>query len=106
MSQLDKRLDEILATYGNYKTVKKDWVESEHDEPFEITGGNKLLLDKAKQAIKQLMVDEFEKMIGEYRDDTDSQIPYPEYDDEIISVGYNNAKYELRQKLKEWKGGV
>lgn len=49
------KIDEILETYGNYKTVRIDWAENEQDDPFEITDGNKLLLEQAKQAIYEAL---------------------------------------------------
>lgn len=42
----------------------------------------------------------FLELIGEYRDNTDSDTPQPEYDDHI-SVGYNMKIDELRQKVNE-----
>ena len=76
MSQLDKRLDEILVD-----SVGMDFCENEecsHYQQYLTT----------KQAIKQLMIDEFEKMIGE-----DVVTDY--------QMSYRQGKNGLRQKLKE-----
>lgn len=76
MSDIDTRLDEILVKVASISIA---------------ADGNEYracLLD-AKQAIKQLMADEFEKLIGE---DT-----YDERDD------HDTLRRQLRQKLEEWK---
>ena len=64
---MSKSIDEILATYGNYKTVRNDWAENEQDDPFEITGGNKLLLEQAKRAILEAIKAEMPKPCKDVR---------------------------------------
>lgn len=84
MSDIDTRLDEILL---------KDLILATDDGQPYIK-----YTDTAVEAIKQLMADEFKKLIGE--DD--------EYDALTIDSDYdyaarNQLRNELRQKLEEWK---
>lgn len=86
MSDIDKRLDEILEEYFFPEDVARN------------NSNDKYLIYGAK-AIKQLMVDEFEKIIGE-----DSKFREPEDDlDRGVQIGYDTLRNELRQKLEEWK---
>ena len=57
---------------------------------------------EAKQAIKQLMVNEFEKLLGEleYRETFDMSLSSWSTDD-IKAFGKNELKNELRQKLNQ-----
>lgn len=86
MSDIDKRLDSVLDNFSITDKFSK-----EHNE----------LL---KQSIKQLMVNEFEKMIGdmEYRETFDMGLSSWTTDD-IKAFGRNELRIEQRQKLEEWK---
>jgi tRNA A37 N6-isopentenylltransferase MiaA len=94
MSDIDKRLEAILAYYAGFCSVSWD-----SDKVFQT---EKVLKENTnvKQAIKQLMVDEFEKLLpnnitplaGSKIDATKNQ-----------AIGYNQALKHLRQKLEEWK---
>jgi hypothetical protein len=86
MSDTNKRLDEIFNQYY---------------APIKLPDDNR---DGLKQAIKQLMIDEFEKLIGdmEYRETFDMGLSSWTTDD-IKAFGRNELRIELRQKLEEWK---
>lgn len=91
MSDIDKRLDELMEF-----------------DVWCMCGANECVLaqnfKEAKQAIKQLMVDEFEKIIGdmEYRETEDMSLGSWSNED-YKAFGRNELRIELRQKLKEWK---
>lgn len=99
MSDIDKRLDEILVKVASISIA---------------ADGNEYracLLD-AKQAIKQLMADEFEKMIGEVSKNFKPELidmAHKEYHPEIapgFTIGFNLAKELITdrvKKLEEWK---
>lgn len=84
MSDIHKRLNKILEKVFSYGVGTNSEDIIGNDTAF--LNIKEHALETGKQAIKQLMIDEFEKLIGK-----------PDSD------GYEHAiKLELRQKLKEW----
>ena len=89
MTNYNERLDEILYDYWARHRNCENGCQSPDDG--EIT----------KQAIKQLVADEFLELIGEYE---------PEYSNLNGNAGYwevhgrNAFRAELRSKLAEWLG--
>ena len=95
MSDIDKRLDEILVPPAYGFSAEISCPECMFD------------FKEAKQAIKQLMVNEFEKMIGEdFRHSNGKYMKNPSY--ECDECGEPDPEYtinvvlrELRQKLNQ-----
>lgn len=90
------KLELILIEYGNRLLQ----LASSQENP---TLGE--LIETPRDAIKQLMADEFEKLIGE---DEPVDMSFSRTEDQIIrdtcyTQGVNETKAEQRQKLKEWK---
>ena len=102
MSDIDTRIDEILKRLCMDYMTNYGSLENDLKLQIQAADHNKYV---AKQSIKQLMADEFEKLIGE---DEPVDMSFGRTEDQIIrdtcyTQGVNETKAELRQKLKEWK---
>lgn len=102
MSDIDKRLNKILEKVFSYGVGTNSEDIIGNDTAF--LNIEEHALETGKQAIKQLMVDEFEKLIGdmEYRETFDMGLSSWSNED-YKAFGRNELRAELRQKLEEWK---
>ena len=102
MDNIDKRLDEILNSLVN----QVEWCVNPSAGAISVNREKEQTAQKqAKQAIKQLVASEFEKMIFEIDNPRSIDKGNEAYYDQAESfrLGYNLSIAMLRQKLEEWK---
>ena len=102
MDNIDKRLDEILNSLVN----QVEWCVNPSAGAISVNREKEQTAQKqAKQAIKQLMIDEFEKMIPNRA--YPQEINRPNGEPASVTIdrcdAYNEALDDIRQKIEEWK---